>query len=339
MDRRDMGLSASVEYLNLAMNYALQLGLDPDQIYRKAGFDASILKTPGARIPVDQFSAVWDAFEEVNPDADLGLHLGETTFNFPGHILFLLMLNAPTIKDAMDKFCGYFNLLTDFTSPCFSIHDGFAILSIRFHATEFQPSRHANECILAAYASVLNRISENRVRFESIYFVHSRPENISEHNRIFRAPIFFDQPENKLVFKNKYLDLPVLLSNEEVLNNLEFLARKLQERIYTAGPWSEKVTRIIMNIIKGEKPEIETIARKLAVSSRNLQNRLKEEGVTYQKLLDNVRKEQAIYFLENENIPISEIGLLLGYSEQSVFSRAFKRWVGTTPGQYRSRLK
>jgi AraC-like DNA-binding protein len=79
--------------------------------------------------------------------------------------------------------------------------------------------------------------------------------------------------------------------------------------------------------------------RKLAVSPRNLQKQLKKEGVTYQKLLDHVRKEQAVYFLEKTNVAISEIALLLGYSEQSVFSRAFKRWVGSTPGQFRTRIK
>jgi len=77
----------------------------------------------------------------------------------------------------------------------------------------------------------------------------------------------------------------------------------------------------------------------MAVSVRKLQNRLKEEGITYQHLLDQVRKEQAIYLLEEKHIPISEITHMLGYSEQSAFNRAFKRWVGATPGHYRSRIQ
>lgn len=335
MDR----FTASAEYLRFIMNYAPQLGIDPERIYKKTGFDSSVLKKSGARIPVEQFSEVWNALEEENLNPDLGLHIGESIFNFPGHILFLIMLNAPTMNEAIEKFCGHFNLLADFTSPYFSTDNNFATISIRFHTTEFPSTRHVHEGLLAAYASVLNRISENRIQFEGAYFVHSRPDNISEHNRIFSAPMLFDQTENKLVFKNKYLAQPVLLSNDEILETLERVAQKLQERLYAYGPWSEKVTRIIINIMKREKPEIESIARELAVSPRNLQNRLKEEGATYQKLLDHVRKEQAMYFLENEHSPISEIGFLLGYSEQSVFNRAFKRWVGCTPGQYRTRFK
>lgn len=334
-----MGLTVSVEYLRFVMNYASKSGAEPDRIYQIAGFDASIMTKPGARIPLDQFKTVWDTLEDELQDPDLGLHVGETVFYFPGHILFLLMLNSPTMRGAMEKFCGYFDLMADFTSPHFSTDNNLAAIAIQFQPFEFSPTRNVNEGILSAYASVLNRISEKRILFDGVYFVHSRPKNITEHQRIFRAPLFFNQKENKLVFHHKYLELPVLLSNKEILETLERMARKLQEKIYSSGPWSEKVTQAIMNRLEKEKTEIELIARELAVSSRNLQNKLKEEGTTYQKLLDNVRKEQAIYLLENENFPINEIGFLLGYSEQSVFSRAFKRWVGCTPGQYRDRVK
>jgi len=334
-----MGYTVSVEYLRLVMNYASQIGVDPGRIYKNSGFDVAILEKSGARIPLAQFKTIWDTLEENFPDPDLGLHAGETLVNFPGHILFLLMLNAPTLKEALEKFCAYYNLLADFALPEFQIIKNVAVITLRFYQLEFPVTRNVSEGILSAYASVLNRISENKIQFDGVYFAHPRPENISEHQRIFKAPIFFDHPENKLIFGKKYLDLPVLLSNKEILETLERMAKKLQEKLYKYGPWSEKVTLLIMNLMKGEKPEIEVIARNLAVSPRNLQLRLKKEGTTYQHLLDQVRKEQAIYFLENEQFSISEIGFLLGYAEQSVFSRAFKRWVGCTPGQYRSRFK
>lgn len=165
------------------------------------------------------------------------------------------------------------------------------------------------------------------------------PENISEHRRIFNAPLHFEQAENKLIFRKHFLELPVFLSDRNILENLETLAKKLQEKIYAYQPWSEKVSRVIMDMLKHEKAAIDRIARKLETSPRNLQNRLKKEGVTFQKLLDDIRKEQAVYFLEKEKMPISEIAFLLGYSEQSVFSRSFKRWFGVTPGRYRSRFK
>lgn len=328
--------SASVEYVNFVMSLVSQYGIDHGQVYTETGFDSVNLESTGARIPSSQFVKLWKTVEDKNFDPDLGLHLGEKAFAFPGHILFVLMLNASTIKDAIEKFCRYFNLLNDITTPVFSNHGHLATLSIRFHRGDFQPSRHIFEGILAAYTSVLQRISEKNIRFCGVHFVHSPPENISEHQRIFNAPLFFDQGENRLVFHAKYLDLPIKLSNKEVLQTLERLAQKLQKRLCAYGPWSDKVSRIMMDMLKGEKPAVESIARKLAVSPRNLQRRLKKEGVTYRKLLDQVRKEQAVYFLKKTKVAISEITLLLCYSEQSVFNRAFKRWVGSTPGQFRA---
>ncbi len=332
-------ISASVEYVNFIMNHAPQFGIDANEVYGEAGFDPAVLGTNGARIPFHQFVRLWKILEDKNADPDLGLHLGEKAFAFPGHILFILMLNAPTIKDAIEKFCRYFNLLNDITTPLFSFNSNLATLSIHFHTNDFKPSRQIFEGILAAYTSVLHRVSEKTIKFDGVYFVHPRPRDISEHQRVFDAPLFFDQAENKLTFNTKHLDLPLQLSNKEVLETLEQLAQKLQQRLYAYGPWSDKVSRIMMNRLKGEKTDIESIARKLAVSPRNLQKQLKNEGVTYQKLLDHVRKEQAVYFLEKTNIAISEIAFLLGYSEQSVFSRAFKRWVGSSPGQFRTRIK
>jgi AraC-like DNA-binding protein len=334
-----MGFTASSEYLRLIKNFSPRFQLDPGLLYKKAGFEASTLEKSGARIPAEQFHALWDALEEINPDQDLGLHVGEKIFIFTGHILFLLMLNAPTIKDAIDKFCRYFNLLNDFTSPHFSIRNNLAEMSIRLNSPELTPNRHISEGILTSYASVLHRISENKIRFEGVYFTHSRPGDLSEHDRIFSAPLFFGRAENKLVFKRKYLSLPIPLSNKDILGPLEQLAQKLQEQLYVHGPWSDKVSRIVLATLNGKKPEIQSIAKQLGVSHRILQNRLKSEGVTYQALLNDARRERAIQFLQDKNIPINEIAFLLGYSEHSAFGRAFKRWVGCTPGEYRSRLK
>jgi len=319
-----------------------QLGLDPERIYKQAGFDPSILEKPGTRIFLEEFMTIWIAVETLNTDPDLGLHIGEKAIMFPGHILFMLMLNAPSIHDAIDKFSRYYNLMTDFSTPCLTKGKRSSSMTIQYNigsSGDVEISRHSNEGILSAYASVLRRISENKVEFDGVYFTHSRPDDISEHRRIFNAPVYFDQPENRLEFKSQYLELPVLLSDDCLLETLERLAGKLQEKIYAYQPWSHRVSEIILDMIDNQKTEIETIAKKLSTSPRNLQNRLKKEGVTYQKLLDDIRKEQARYLLENENIPISEVAFLLGYSEQSAFGRAFKRWSGMTPNQYRLRFK
>lgn len=330
--------TASADYLRLVRHCAPDFRFDPDFLCKKVGLDIFELEKTGARIPGDQFQDAWNILEATHPDCDIGLYMGERTFSFAGHILFLILLNSPTIRVAIDKFCQYFNLLNDFTSPCLKVGHLLAEISIRLHSPELKPSRHISEAILTSYASALNRISENKIQFEGVFFSHPRPDDTTEHNRIFKAPLFFEQAENKLVFKRKYLALPVPLSNKEILGSLEQLAQKLQAQLNVKCPWSQRVRQIIIKMHEGEKPEIFSVARKLGISHRNLQNRLKSEGVTYLKLLNDAREERALNLLREKDFPITEIALLLGYSEHSAFGRAFKKWTGCTPGKYRSRF-
>ena len=327
-------ITVSAEYIRFIMNSAARSGIDPDAVYADAGFPVENPVSAGARIPFDRFQVIWNALEERSPDPDLGLHLGENACAFPGHILFPLIWNAPTIQTAIENFCRYFNLMNDINAPSLTIRNNRACLSIRFFTDTRQRTRHIHEGILAAYTAILRQISENRIRLEGVYFTHPCPKDISEHRRIFDAPLFFDQKENMLVFPKENLSLPVPFSDGEVLDTLEKLAQNLQRKLCGKDLWRDKVCRMIMEKLKGETPEIESIARRLAMSPRNLQRQLKKEGTTYRQLLDHVKKEQAIVLLEQTEIPISEIAFHLGYSEQSAFNRAFKRWTGATPGQY-----
>lgn len=334
-----MGLTTSVEFIRLIMSYASSSGIDSDKIYAKAGFDISSLEDTSARVSFFKFGALWLALKEESSDSDFGLHLGEKILTFPGHILFLILFNAPTLEDVLKKLCRYFNLLTDIHSPYLTKNRDLTELLLRYNVNGATLDRQSNETNLAGYTSVLRRMSDDKIRFEGVHFVHPRPKDISEHQRIFNAPLFFDQGENKLVFKTEYLGLPVITSNQSVLENLEKMAKELQSKIYNDGPLSEKVSQTIFNMVGTEKTEMESIARKLAISPRNFQNHLKKEGVTFQQLLNHVRKEKAMYMLKNENYSISEIAFLLGYAEQSVFSRAFKRWAGLPPRDYRSQFR
>jgi len=111
---------------------------------------------------------------------------------------------------------------------------------------------------------------------------------------------------------------------------------EILDRLYPPESWADRVVRWINHcLIQGDKPSLEIIANKLAISPRQLQNKLKEDGCVFQALLDKVRKETALKYLNESQTSICDIAFLLGYSEQSAFNHAFKRWTGGQPGEYR----
>jgi AraC-like DNA-binding protein len=199
-------------------------------------------------------------------------------------------------------------------------------------------SRHTVEFVFSLFASVLRFLADNRFYFKEVRFQHPTPASISEHQRIFRANVVFEQLQNELVIDNALLMEPVALANPSVLEALEPVARRLMGRLYSDRLWTNRVTKTQSRmLLEGQKPSVEAVAGELAVSIRQLQNRLSEEGTTYQRLFDRVRREIALNFLDDKDASMSDIAFWVGFSDQSGFNHAFKKWTGMTPGAYRNR--
>ncbi len=330
-----MILTTSVEHIRSILKCAESCGFNSERICQNADFDISTLDKDGARISFFQYGGLLEALIQHNRDPYIGLHLGEKMNNFRGNILFILMQNAPTLNEAVEGLCRYYPILTDIYSLRFSVRGSQANLTLHYNTDGLSLHRHSNESILASMAAILYRLSEGRLRFNGVHFKHPKPHETLEHRRIFNAPIYFKQNKNQINFNSKYLGLPIKFSNQRVFEKLKDLAYTFYKELPSKSTLSEKVARNIFNSLGKESVSVTMIAEKLAINPRNLQDRLKQEGVTYQKILNMVRKEKCLDLLIKKKIPIFDIALILGYSEQSAFTRAFKKWFGLAPKEYR----
>ncbi len=334
--------SVSINLIRILLKYLTKRGIDYSELCKDARIDALILKDHEARISIKQFDIIWKEAVKKADDMNFGLHFGREIANsyFGGNILFSMMTNSATIGNAMEIFCRYHTLMEDAILPIMKVKDDLAFFLWESIDPRFIISRHISEALLCAYVYIIRRITENNSGLLEVRFRHSRPKDISEHKDVFDLPLLFDQPKNELVLEKSTLNLPVFLADPKLLETIEHLAKKLLDRLYPTNIWTDKVVSLISKLLTGgEKTDIKTIAASLAVSARNLQNRLKEEKTSYQMILDQVRKEVALNYLTQKDITICDIALLLGFSEQSAFNHAFKRWSGLTPGQYRKSVK
>ncbi|HEY9664041.1 MAG TPA: AraC family transcriptional regulator, partial [Allocoleopsis sp.] len=300
-----------------------------------------VLTMPDQRIPRTLHYAVWQEVVKQTGNENPGLHVGELfslgNFGIAGYVL----LNCQTLKDVFEKFCRYTCLFCQGVLSNLSISDGMAFLECS-SVPEPVPSpqlledaRYDIEDTFVSALTAIRALTGKELSPAAVWFCHRAPSDLGEHKRIFQTELKFSMPANRLFFDANCLDWSVLSSNANLLPLFEQHADLMLEEINRTNPYTRQVVQAIAQQISRELPTIQAIARELSISVRQLQRELNTEGTTFQKLLDETRKELALRHLRNPSTPIHDIAFLLGFSEPSAFNRAFKRWTGKTPGSYR----
>ncbi len=168
-----------------------------------------------------------------------------------------------------------------------------------------------------------------------VNFKFSEPFYTSEYKPIFNAPVFFQQPQNEIIFKNDVLDYKIDTADKNLLQTFTDYANGILDKLNESTHITDGVKNTVRDLLKGESPSIEKTARKLGMSRRTLQRRLQEEGTTYHAILEEERKSMAMSYVGKSQLNISEIAYLIGFLDLSSFYRAFKRWTGAAPQAYR----
>jgi len=329
--------SVSLDVPRILLKYASSRGIDLSQTYPQIGLDRDARNDPKGRMPIDKFNVLWEEAARQSADPDFGLHFGEAAPNFSsGQIVFAMMLSCPTLKEALEVFCRYHALLGNIAVPGWNDDTHQIVFTDEYPSVI---SRQYTEAILAMLCVTLDRLTENRVKPENIFFIHRQPADITEHQRIFGKTPLFDQIHNGLALDSQAPNMPILLANPTLMSTLEQLAHRLLEGDGLLDSWSQRCSEIIGKLLlRSKKASLVTVAHELSISPRHLQTKLQAEGISYQVLLDNTRKNIALNCLKQGNMTMCEIALLLGLSEQSAFNHAFKRWTGMTPSNYSDKL-
>ena len=334
-------LTVSAYMARSVLGYAAKQGIDSQEISRLAGLPAGALDDLEARIPTRVFTSIWDEVMCRAQDENFGLHLGTGGELFKGgDVLYTVMLNCPTLGEAIDRFCRYHSLMADLVKPKLECEAGRASIVLQPVRPEVTLDRHHAEAVLAAIASLLRRVVEGGVSLLQVSFGHPQPDAADELQRYFGCALRFREPLNALAFAREDLARPLVMADPELLATLEEFVQTRLSRMQATGGWAAKVRAWLGRALPhGERPSVASVARELGVSVRLLQGRLKQEGTGYQKLLDQVREELAIVYLKKGDATLCEVAFLLGYSEQGAFNHAFKRWTGSTPGEFNANAR
>lgn len=320
---------------NLLLYTAQQRGANPETLIRAVGVDPTLLKDPDARIPIRQIQALWREAIGATGDPYLSLHMGSIINPVSVGILAYVMMHCPTLEKAFVKLCQYQDIVCEgIVTTGQRVGDEFHLI-LQITSEDIIFPEHALNSEISIYLSAMRALTGQRVTAKEIRFAYPRPLDTHEHEAVLApAKLVFDATETVLILDAHWLDTPVLNANPNLFPLFERHADELLGKLRTPA-LTARVKQEIVALLKGEEPTLAVVADRLAIGVRTLQLHLKEEGVTYQQLLDEVRRDLALKHLSEPYLSTTDIAYLLGYSEPSVFFRSFKKWTGSTPGEVR----
>lgn len=172
---------------------------------------------------------------------------------------------------------------------------------------------------------------------KAIRFTHAEPSYRAEYDRIFGVPLFFGSHMNAFLIDEAFLNMRLPRTNPYLAEIMSARAEELLKSLETSKTTRGRVENLLVPVLHTGEATVEMIASKLGLSRQTLFRKLKTEGVTFEQVLDELRHQLALYYLNGKKVSVNQTAYLVGFSEPASFSRAFKRWTGSSPRTYVSR--
>jgi AraC-like DNA-binding protein len=329
----------SVGFIRDLFYFAAARGADPATLCTTAGLPVALLQSPESTIDGELAERCWQAALAATRDPDLGLHLGEAAHPSALGVLGFAMLSSETLGVALGRLVRYWRLKGDATRV--ELAADMETVTLTLHLLDLPGNfllrfRHPAESSLAAAVSLLQALVGRRIPIHAVRSCYAPPPQDREYVRIFGRRPEFDAAANQIAIPAESLQWPVLLANAEVVAGLDAqMERRLSLHV---GALTDRVREEMARALRGEVPTVESVARALHKSGRQLQRELQLAGVSFRELLDQLRHELAVGHLRDGRLSIADISFLLGFSEPSAFHRSFRKWTGQTPQAYRNAL-
>ncbi len=310
-------------------------GIDPEPVFRAAGLDPGLMDVPRARYGVDQRTAAWIKAAEIIGDPCFGLRMQEVLSPTDLHALGYALYASSTLRTALGRLSRYVHVINDGIGfALVEAHDRVAF-TLTVTETVYPTLLVSQEDSLWSWIiRVCRSAAGEQLSPVEVRFMHPDVGCSGRYERLFRCPVRYDCDASTLLFDGDEIERPLPAANRELASYNDRLLADFLNKLRQDDILARVKTAIVGELPSGT-PSDEVIASAVCMSARTLQRRLCAEGTSYSKLLDAVRQELAEQYIADPALTLSEIGFLLGFSEPSGFSRAFRRWTGRTPTEAR----
>jgi AraC-like DNA-binding protein len=310
-------------------------GHDAKPLFAKAGLDMAALEDPNARYPVENTSRLWRLAVEATQNPAFGLAVAGQVTPTTFHALGYSLVASATLKDVFERLVRYFRIVSDAAELEFRRSGDEYHFLIHLDSAGPRPADEAIDAFMSVNLRMCRALYGRQLSPLKVRLRRSAPADVTAFARVFRAPLAFGADANLLAFDRAAFETPLEGANPELARHndeivLKYLAHFDRHNI------TNRVHGALVELLSLGEPSQEKIADTLHMSLRNLQRKLAAESTSYKEILNNTRRDLALSYMKDPKYTISEITYLLGFSDTSSFTRAFRRWTGKSPSAYRA---
>ncbi|WP_137388053.1 AraC-like transcriptional regulator QhpR [Rhodoligotrophos defluvii] len=311
---------------------------DVDSIFGNSGIAPDMAGAPTLKVKLASYCRLFEEAAKQTRAGNFGLWFGQQFQPRDLGMWGYAAISAPTLGAALDTMVRLFHHHQESSWMRLTQGpDGLMHLEYQIYSSEIVERRQDAELSLGMFANVIRDCGGPKWAPVEVHFEHPRPELWKEHEAAFDAPVYFSQQTNALLFRPELLDRAMPGRDLQLMSMMETCLESLgSRRAGDQGLVDRVKTAVRVNLPNGY-PSLDQIAHELRVTPASIQRDLNEQGMTYKDAVELTRQTMARTYLDQRQLPLTEIALLLGYSELSAFTRAFTRWTGISPSAYRKR--
>ncbi len=299
-----------------------------------------VVDSPDARIPYASGVGLIERAASLAGDASYGLRLGASRDLSERGVLGFLMLNSPTLLDAMINVQRFYKIARE--DGELEVERIAAWMTVRFRESDpaLRGLRHNADFIVGTLVRAYRDMTRQAICPIRVEFIHAEPTEQVEYADILGCPVKFQAEWTSLIYDEETARLPVQGADAKLLPILELACQKVVGPPTAAGQdLVREVRQLIIERLPTGSANFDAIAEVLKMSTKTLERRLGERGQSFSALLDATRYETVKHYLEETEMGLSQVAYVTGYTEPAALVRAFKRWTGETPMKFRDRLR
>ena len=320
-----------------ALDVGVGGGRERNPLLGEVGVDGSLLEDRDNRLPVETFARLWQLIGARAPDRILALEWLRTWKMTDAGLMGYLLSHVTSIREAAGLMGRYGHLVNQGASA--ALVEGAETSRIRYRLVPVMiATQHIPEVMLASLTTFLRGVGGQDFRPLAVRVPHPATSRTPALERFFGTQITHGAGEVSVEVRNELLDRPLPGSDPALAAYLRKQVEAVVQQIDVPNAVSQECARRIAERLGTGEPSQASIAKQLGMSERTLQRRLQAEGASFNDLLEQARRTIACSYLADRKLAAYEVSFLLGYAEPATFFRAFKRWTGKTPLEYRASL-